>query len=292
MCTSTSNTQCASDTRINLAFPHDIDSGMGAENYVVLAGAAITLTGDAFVYGNMGVSPGTSITGGDQIKMAAYGSGTPFDPSNALTSHPSGNVAAGIEYVKIPGFGSDQSPDGVTPAAAKLALDYAYGYAAGLDHDTLLVPAVYIVYGQPQTTVNTLGPGIYKAPSSFAVGPVANLYLDATGEEYPEKAVWIFQIGSTLKINVGCEVRLRGGAKAANVFWQVGSSATLLGGSVTMGTVMAMASITTANGARGAIVHGRLLARTAAVTFTGSPFGVALTLPTIAVGFCPTRDFG
>jgi hypothetical protein len=62
---------------------------------------------------------------------------------------------------------------------------------------------------------------------------------------------------------------------------QVGSSATLLGSTVFEGTIIAYASITTASGAKGAIVHGRLLARTGAVTFTGSPDGCEFSLPSI-----------
>jgi hypothetical protein len=76
-------------------------------------------------------------------------------------------------------------------------------------------------------------------------------------------AVFIFQIGSTLITGSNTSVSLINGAQACNVFWQVGSSATLGTGTRFVGTVMASASIT-ANTA--ATIHGRLLAQTAAVT--------------------------
>ena len=73
----------------------------------------------------------------------------------------------------------------------------------------------------------------------------------------------IFQAGSTLTTAPGSRVTLTGGTQACNVFWQVGSSATLDTGSVFRGTVLAMTSIT-AN--TGATIEGRLLARGGAVT--------------------------
>jgi len=53
------------------------------------------------------------------------------------------------------------------------------------------------------------------------------------------------------------------GAKAANVFWAVDSSATLGTYSTLRGNIMALASITVT---AGVTIHGRALARTAAVT--------------------------
>ena len=70
-------------------------------------------------------------------------------------------------------------------------------------------------------------------------------------------------MGSTLVTTVGRKVFLVGGAKAANIIWQVGSSATLGSNSVFKGSILAMASITVTTGAS---VEGRLLARTGAVT--------------------------
>jgi hypothetical protein len=84
--------------------------------------------------------------------------------------------------------------------------------------------------------------------------------LNAQGDP---NAVFIFQIGSTLTTGSNTDVSLINGAQACNVFWQVGSSATLGTGTHFVGTIMAADSIT-AN--TGATIHGRLLAQTAAVT--------------------------
>src|SRR5438552_3400607 len=85
--------------------------------------------------------------------------------------------------------------------------------------------------------------------------------------------------GSTVTSTVGRQVILSGGARAANVFWQVGSSATLGTGSVFKGNILALASITVTTGAA---VEGRLLARTAAVTLDSNIIGLAIPANTTA----------
>ncbi len=86
------------------------------------------------------------------------------------------------------------------------------------------------------------------------------LTLDAEGDP---NAVFIFQTASTLTTASASSVNLVNGAQACNVFWQVGSSATLGTASSFMGTVMALESITLTTGAT---VEGRMLARNGAVT--------------------------
>jgi hypothetical protein len=105
----------------------------------------------------------------------------------------------------------------------------------------------------------TLTPGLYKSTSSLEISS-GDLTLDAQGDA---NAVFIFQIASTLTTTSGRQVILSGGAKAANIFWQVGSSATLGTTSVFKGTIMADQAITLTTGAR---LDGRALARIAAVT--------------------------
>src|SRR5580765_5328757 len=90
-------------------------------------------------------------------------------------------------------------------------------------------------------------------------------------------------MASTLTTTVGRQVILSGGARAANVFWQVGSSATLGAGSVFKGNILAMASITVTTGA---ITEGRLLTGTAAVTVDSNVIGVAIWAGSTA--FAPT----
>ena len=76
-------------------------------------------------------------------------------------------------------------------------------------------------------------------------------------------AKFIFQAGSTLTTASGSRVILENGAQACNVFWQVGSSATLGTTTNFVGTILALQSITLNHGAT---IMGRALARNAAVT--------------------------
>jgi hypothetical protein len=86
------------------------------------------------------------------------------------------------------------------------------------------------------------------------------LTLDAQGDP---NAVFAFQAGSTLTTASASEVRLVNGAQACNVFWKVGSSATLGAGSVLSGSILALTSISISDGVT---MHGRALARNGAVT--------------------------
>src|SRR5438445_6247295 len=126
----------------------------------------------------------------------------------------------------------------------------------------------------------TLTPGLYKSTSSLEISS-GDLTLDARGNT---NAVFIFQMASTLTTTSARQVILIGGARAANVFWQVGSSATLGTGSVFKGNILALASITVTTGAA---VEGRLLARTGAVTLDSNIIGLAIPADTTA----PTVSF-
>ncbi|WP_445082622.1 ice-binding family protein [Candidatus Nitrosotenuis sp. DW1] len=110
----------------------------------------------------------------------------------------------------------------------------AYGVLAGTTCTTI-EPAVADIGGQ------TLTPGVYCFPSSAAI--TGTLTLDGSG-------VYIFKIGSTLVTAAeNSDVVLINGATADNIFWVVGSSATLRTNSVLEGTVIAYTSITATIGA-------------------------------------------
>lgn len=109
----------------------------------------------------------------------------------------------------------------------------------------------------------TLTPGLYKSTSSLSLSS-GNLTFDAKGNS---DAVFIIQIASSLTTTSGRKVILSGGAKASNIFWQVGSSATFGTTTNFKGIVMAMQSITFNTGAT---LDGRALARNGNITMAAN----------------------
>jgi hypothetical protein len=160
-------------------------------------------------------------------------------PGMAVTGFPPGTVNGAIHAAD--------------PAAAqaKIALTAAFNDAAG--RSVAPVSKAGNLGGQ------TLTPGLYKSTSSLAISS-GDLTLDAQGNA---NGVFIFQMASTLTTTAGRQVILSGGAKASNIFWQVGSSATLGTTSTFKGTILADQSITLNTGAR---LDGRALTRIGAVT--------------------------
>jgi hypothetical protein len=187
-----------------------------AANFVVLAGSTVTNTGPTSITGDLGVSPGSAVTG-----------------------LPPGAV-----------IGTQHSSD-PTSAQGIADLTTAYNDAAGR---TLCPISVAGNLGG-----QTLTPGLYKSTSSLSVSG-GDLTLDAQGNS---TAVFLFQIASTLTTTAGRQVILSNGAKSANVYWQVGTSATLGTTSSFQGTIMADQAVTLETGAT---LNGRALARIAAVT--------------------------
>lgn len=110
----------------------------------------------------------------------------------------------------------------------------------------------------------TLVSGVYT--SSGPLGLTGTLTLDAQGDK---SAVFVFQAASTLVTGSASKVSLVNGAQACNVFWQVGSSATLGTGSSFVGTIMALTSVTVTTDTT---VEGRALARNGAVTLDDDTF--------------------
>ena len=186
--------------------------------------------------GSFAVLAGTTVTNtGPSTISGDLG----VSPGTAVTGFPPGTVSNGTIH----------SADGVA-AGAQSDLTTAYNDAAGRS-PTASVPG-FIGAGQ------TLAPGVYKASSSLDVG--GSLTLDAGGDP---NAVFIFQAPSTLVTDSASNIILTGDAQACNVFWQVGSSATLGTSSDFSGSILALTSISVDTGDT---IAGRALARNGAVT--------------------------
>jgi hypothetical protein len=215
-----------------------------AATFGVLAATTVTSTGATTVDGDLGVSPGTTVTGSPTI---------------------TGTLHLG------------------DPIAAQAQLDLTVAYNDGAGRSVAPITVAGNLGGQ------TLAPGLYTSATSLEISS-GDLTLDAAGDP---NAVWIFQMGSTLVTTVGRQVILSGGAQAANVFWQVGSSATIGGSSVFKGTIMANQSITMNTSAT---LEGRALARNAAVALDGNTITVpntgtpSVTLVSAAVVTGPYTD--
>jgi hypothetical protein len=131
----------------------------------------------------------------------------------------------------------------------------------------------------------TLTPGVYNTASG--IGITGALTLNAQGNA---NAVWIFQAGSTLTAHTSSSVVLTNGAQACNVFWQIGSAATLNASTSFVGTIMAhddiavLDSVTVAgrllagaqaNGAGAlTLIHDTITKPTCRATSTPTPAGV------------------
>jgi hypothetical protein len=147
---------------------------------------------------------------------------------------------------------------------AQASLNVAYNDAAART-------SVNIVGLAGDLSGQTLTPGLYKSTSTLSLS--GTLTLDGSG-------VYIFQIASGLTVGTGGTVVLSGGATSDNVFWQVGSSATLGTTADFKGTILALTSISLATGAK---LDGRALAQHGAVTLDTNnvtiPLGAVLVVP-------------
>ena len=126
----------------------------------------------------------------------------------------------------------------------------------------------------------TLAPGVYCSGSSM--GLTGTLTLDAQGDP---NAQFIFKLGSTLTTASNAAVNVINSGQNCNVFWQVGSSATLGTGTSFVGTVIAQASVTLTTGAS---TNGRMFARTGAVTLDGSNVSVCSAVDPVPPALAPT----
>ncbi len=205
-----------------------------AAPFAILSGAAISSTGGGLIDGDVGACP---------IGGAAIG---------LTTAQVNGTI-----YAIDAGGPAGSVVDPGRLIAAKAALTAAYTDAAARTPNPT---GDYLNPGSGNLGGMNLGPGLFRFTST-ALLTGADLTL--TGES---NDVWIFQIGSTLQAGAGRRVILAGNAQARNVFWQVGTSATLGTSSSFKGTIMADQAITMDATSE---LEGRALASITAVTFNG-----------------------
>ena len=201
-------------------------------NFAVLAGSTINNTGPTVITGNVGVSPGTAITG--------------FPPG----------IIDGVMHIS----------DAVA-IQAQGDLAATYNTLAGLASGTGIVGDL---------GGRTLTSGVYGAAGS--IGITGTLTLDGGGNP---NAVFVFQIGNALTTTSNSEIVLINGANAANVYFQVGSSATLGTNTTFQGRILALTSIVLNTGA--SINCGAALARNGSVTLDTNIITACLRSATVTI---------
>jgi hypothetical protein len=211
---------------------------LSTANFAILAGSTVANIPTSVITGDVGVSPsaGSFIAGFGLTEVT----GTIYAVD---ASYPTAGVAV-VDPTRL--------------TAAQSDLTIAYNDAAGR---TPVPSGDFLNPGAGNLGGLTLVPGLYKFTGAALLSG-SDLVLTGGADE-----VWIFQIGSELTIEDGIHVVLAGEAQAANIFWQVGTSATVGVGAVMQGNIMADQSITLANGAT---LNGRALASIAAVTLANA----------------------
>ena len=247
----------ASSSRSAVASPAAPALGQAASFAVFGGGAGITNQGTATaITGDMGTTGASTMITGFHSSVFSYAE-TPLNvgsvSGNVYTNAPQGTVAD-FAYANataadaLSAFNDLASrPDGTDPGAGQLG---------GL----------------------TLLPGVYKSASGAFLITGSDLTLDAQGNT---AAVWIFQMASSLTVGTPLapsSVILVNGAQAGNVYWQVGSAATIngAGGGSMAGTIIANAGMTfsTAGNATLTTLNGRALGLFAAVTMVNTVINV------------------
>jgi hypothetical protein len=214
-----------------------------ARSFAVLGASTVTSTGSSVITGDLGVSPGTAVTG--------------FLPGVIMSGAMHSADAAAFA-----------AQEAVTTAYNSLTDEACTYDMTGLN-----------LGGQ------TLTSGVYCFSSSAQL--TGTLTLNAQGNA---NAVFIFKMGSTLTTASASAVVLINGGSADNVFWQVGSSATLGTTTSFSGNILALASITVTTGVQ---VDGRTLARHGAVTLdTNAVTAANQSIVTTMVGGAQTTGSG
>jgi hypothetical protein len=215
------------------AGPAPVNLGSAA-HFTILAGAAITTTGGGIINGDVGASPIT----GDAIHLTqAQVNGTIYAVD---ATGPAGSVI-----------------DAALLLTAKGDLTTAFNDAAGR---TPTPSGPFLNPGAGNIGGLNLVPGLYKFTGTALITG-----SDVTLTGGPDD-VWIFQIAADLEVGSTVHVILAGGAQARNIFWQVGTSATIGTFAVFKGTIIADQAITMNTTSA---MDGRALAFTAGVTFNG-----------------------
>jgi len=206
----------------------------------------------AVLAGSTITNTGTTTFSGNAADVGLY-SGTSFTGTETFTTSGSINIGNSVAQ------------------EAKTALVTAYNDVAGR------TPFTTIAADLGGTTLN---PGVYRSGSSIQI--TGTLTLDAQGDS---SAIFIFQAGSTLTTATNSNIELINSAQYGNVYWQIGSSATLGTTSNFVGSIFAMESITATTGVS---IQGKLLARDGAVTLDGVTLTNDLPEPTPTPTITPT----
>ncbi len=235
-----------------------LTSAAGAS--ALLLALAIPATAAVVATVPLGTSAEYSVLGGSTVTNTGpsiLGQSLGLSPGPSITGFPPGTVLGTTNQTNA------------AAAQAESDLTAAYLNAAGRPIDGTTTADL--------ANLNLQG-GVYAGPSHGALGLTGPLTLDGGGNP---NTVFIFQTNASLVTASGSTVNLINGAQECNVFWQVGSSATLGTGSVFVGNIMALSSISVNTGVT---VHGRALARNGAVTLDNDTF----TSPTCATSLPAT----
>lgn len=201
-----------------------------AQGKIELAGAS-----------NLAILAGSSITNTGETSVTGN---IALSPGTSIGGFPPG-VLVGTLHI-----------NDLIATQAKLDLTTAYNDAAGRSSNDIVTLSGNI-------GGLTLTPGLYKSTSSLAISS-GDLTFDAKENA---NAVFIIQVASSFTVTSGRQIFLSGGAKAENIYWQIGSSATFGTTSVIKGIVMAMQSITFSTGAS---LEGKALVQTGTVIMAGN----------------------